>query len=92
MIQGVRLAVNDAAVFAPAAAGVHLLEAVAGQLGREAFWNQRGVRPDFFDLLMCTDAPRLALSAGVPARDIVAAWAPGIAHYRAAIAPHLLYE
>ena len=92
MIQGVRLAVNDAAVFAPAAAGVHMLEAVAGQLGREAFWNQPGARPDFFDLLMCSDAPRLALSAGMPARDIVADWAPGIAHYRAAITPHLLYE
>ena len=92
MIQGVRLAVKDASIFAPTAAGVHLLEAVAGQLGRESFWNQPGVRPDFFDLLMCSDTPRLALSAGVPARDIVASWSPGIAEHRAAIAPHLLYE
>ena len=61
---GVRLHVTDPDTLRPCAAALHLLEVVQRLYGPERLWSAPGTRPEWFDKLMGTDAPRLLLQTG----------------------------
>ena len=90
-LDGVRLSVTDPDRFHPAATSVHLLHLLAQMYGPARIWRHRGVRPAWFDTLYGTDQVRRALQAGVPPRQIIAAWRPACAPYRIARPEVLLY-
>lgn len=87
---GVRVVVTDGAAVHPVALGVHLLE-VFGAQARAAGETGFVARPDTLDALAGTDRLRLALAAGTPAADIVAAWESEDAAFDQLRQPYLLY-
>lgn len=58
----------------PVALSLHLLEAIQTVQGKDWLWESEGVRPEWFDKLMGTDQPRLALQAGKPVTEITSGW------------------
>jgi uncharacterized protein YbbC (DUF1343 family) len=88
---GVRIVVDDRERFGPVETGVHLFQALlahATAAGVEGFVAS----PELLDRLAGTDELRLALESGVPAADVIAAWADDIADFEERRQPYLLYE
>lgn len=92
VLEGLRLHIDDAAVFRPVRTCVALLSAITRLHGQASLWQAEGTRPEWFDKLMGTDAIRLDLQANRPAADIVSAWDAGLAAFDHARRPHLLYS
>lgn len=92
--QGVQPHVRDRRALRPVALGLHLVDTLRRLYPQQFAWreDQRPDRPGWpFDRLMGTDTVRLALEAGEPATAIIAAWAPGVAHFVNRRTPYLLY-
>ncbi|HJZ58544.1 MAG TPA: DUF1343 domain-containing protein [Gemmataceae bacterium] len=93
---GVFLAVSDPTEFRPVRTGLAVIAAFRVVLGEQFRW--RTERYEFvddkpaIDLLFGSDRERLALEAGVPWREIAAAWEPEEAAFRDRREPHLLYS
>jgi uncharacterized protein YbbC (DUF1343 family) len=92
---GVFVAVTDRAAFRPVRCGLAVIAAFRGLLGDAFRW--RTERYEFvedkpaIDLLFGSDRERLALEAGVPWREIAAAWEPEEAAFRERRKEFLLY-
>jgi uncharacterized protein YbbC (DUF1343 family) len=86
--QGLRVRVLDAGRTGPYALGVTLLHALRAQRG---FAWRSDARADHLDWLVGTPVLRQALERGDPVDAILRADEPGIAAFRAARAPSLLY-
>jgi len=86
LVVGIRLRVTDRRVFNPTAVAVQMLSVISS------------VHPDrikiggSFDRLAGGRSLRDALGRGDAPGKIVASWAPGIAAFRARVAPFLLYR
>ena len=86
LVAGIRLRVTDRRVFNPTAVAVQMLSVISS------------VHPDrikiggSFDRLAGGRSLRDALGRGDAPGKIVASWAPGIAAFRARVAPFLLYR
>ncbi|MEZ5412599.1 MAG: DUF1343 domain-containing protein [Acidimicrobiales bacterium] len=89
-VGGVRVVVTDPAAVRPVALGVHLLDVVGAQ-ARAAGETGFVARPATLDALAGTDRLRLALAAGTPAADIVAAWTDEVNAFDQLRQPYLLY-
>jgi uncharacterized protein YbbC (DUF1343 family) len=93
---GVFLAVTTPGGFRPVRTGLAVLAAFREVLGGQFRW--RTERYEFvddkpaIDLLFGSDRERLALEAGVPWREIAAAWEPEEEAFRERRKPYLLYE
>lgn len=87
-LPGVRFVIEDPRRYDPAAAGVAALVEVR-RLHRAQFALDD---PDHLDRLAGTPTLREQLLAGVPAPDIVAAWAPGREAFIARAARYRIYE
>jgi uncharacterized protein YbbC (DUF1343 family) len=89
-LNGVRIEVKDAAVFAPLEAGVHVLAALFAEA------RAKGVAEPIANLAMLhalagTKRLHRMLAEGRSAADIIAAWQPEVALFRVQRAPYLLY-
>ncbi len=92
---GVQLHVTDRSVFQPVRTGLAVLAALRAISGTRFAWRTEEYefvtdRPAI-DLLFGSDRERLALEAGVPWREIAAAWEPEEAAFRAERRAFLLY-
>lgn len=93
---GVFVAVTDREAFRPVRTGLAVIAAFRTLLGDAFRW--RTERYEFvddrpaIDLLFGSDRERLALEAGVPWRDIAAAWEPEEAAFRERRRVYLLYD
>ena len=65
-IEGARIVVQDRDAFRPFTAGMRLLAAIVAHGGSAATWGHPDTRPDWFDKLFGSPAPREALLAGAP--------------------------
>ncbi len=85
--------VRGAAVWPLSVEAYHALEALKEVAGRNHFAEavKANKKFDMFDKVNGTDATRLALQAGQPAKDIVASWQPGEAKFRQARKNYLLH-
>lgn len=72
---GVRLQVTDPDALRPCAAALQVLAVIQKIYGPDRLWKAEGTRLDWFDKLMGTDQPRLALQAGRPVRGRATAFA-----------------
>jgi uncharacterized protein YbbC (DUF1343 family) len=92
---GVFVVPADRSRFQPLRTGLAMLQAFRDLLGDAFQW--RTERYEFvdripaIDLLFGSDRERLALEAGVPWREIAAAWEPHEAEFAERRQPHLLY-
>ena len=86
--------VRGAAVWPLSVEAYHALEALKEVAGRDLFAEavKANKRCDMFEKVNGTDATRLALPAGQPAKDIVASWQPGEAKFRQERKIYLLYR
>ncbi len=73
-MDGIRIAVTDAAAFHPAALAATLLTAIAAVHGQDRLWAAEGVRPAFFDQLAGGAGFREGLRAGASPAGIRAGW------------------
>ncbi len=92
LVRGVRMEVSSPGVFRPVLSGMALLSAVQDMAGQDRLWLAPGTREDFFDKLMGSDQPRLALKAGEPAERIASAWEEGLHAFSLTREPALLYS
>lgn len=94
VIGGVEVFFTEPATAPLTAVNFYALEAVRRVAGLDVFAEavKNGKSFGMFDKVNGTDATRKALQAGVPAGEIVAAWAPGEAAFRKARAKYLLYK
>jgi uncharacterized protein YbbC (DUF1343 family) len=93
VIGGVQVHFTDAGRAPLTAINYYALEAVKQVAGRDVFAEAVKAKKkfDMFDKVNGTEATRLALQAGRPAREIVAGWTAGEQAFRAARKPFLLY-
>ena len=82
-LDGVRISVTDVARFHPVSVSVHVLHTLAAMHGAARIWRCKGARPEWFDKLYGTDQVRRALVLGASVADVIAAWRPGLAAFRA---------
>lgn len=92
---GVQLHVTDRAAFRPVRTGLAVLAALRALSGTRFAWRTEEYefvsdRPAI-DFLFGSDRERSALDAGVPWREIAAAWEPEEAAFRARRKAHLMY-
>lgn len=90
-LTGVRITVTDPDRFQPATASVVLLDHLGRQRGRDTFWHNPGVRPDFFDRLYGSPQTRLALEAGRTGSEVAASWRTSLDAFESTRQPALLY-
>lgn len=90
-LPGVRLRVTDPEAVLPVRTAVTLLAVLRDVYGHDRVWGDPRTRPDFFDRLAGARAVREALWRGAPPDAMAAAWAPGIASFRASREASLLY-
>jgi uncharacterized protein YbbC (DUF1343 family) len=93
VVGGVQLFFTDAAQAPLTAINYYALEALKEVAGLDVFAEAvaRNKSFDMFDKVNGTDATRLAIQAGTPAREIVASWKPGEEKFRQDRAKYLLY-
>ena len=90
-LAGLRLTVTDTALFRPVLTSLALLSTAQRLCGILPLWQAPEARPGFFDQLFGGPATRRALLEEVPVARIAASWEPGLAEFRRARAPCLLY-
>jgi uncharacterized protein YbbC (DUF1343 family) len=88
---GVQLHVDDRRAFEGVRSGLHVLACLYRLYPDHINWNadQSGVY--FIDLLLGTDAPRLAIERGEAVDDVVASWQPALRAFSAEREEFLLY-
>ena len=91
LVEGVRIVPSDFTHYRPVATAVHLLHAIQQLVGVDTWWQQDGVREDFFDQLMGTDTVRKSLKANESPEKIVESWECSIQSFRETRIHHLLY-
>jgi uncharacterized protein YbbC (DUF1343 family) len=93
IVGGVQLFFTDAAQAPLTAINYYALEAFKEVAGLDAFAEavKRNKSFSMFDKVNGTDATRLALQAGTPAREIIAGWKAGEDQFRQDRAQYLLY-
>jgi len=74
LCEGVQVHVRDRQPFRAVRTALHIIAAI-----RQMYLDQFAWRERHFDLLMGSDATRLALDAGRPLEEIVASWETGLA-------------
>jgi uncharacterized protein YbbC (DUF1343 family) len=79
--------VTDRERFAPIATTLAILETIQRLAG-----GKLELHADYFDKVMGTSLVREAFERSVPAAEIAATWAPGIAAFAARRAEFLLYR
>ena len=89
-LDGCRLVVTDPHRFKPARTGVAILHTL-NRLYGQRLWRSKGVRPEFLDRLMGTDAVRRAVRDGQAVDEIVERWRPGLRRFRRRRRDCLLY-
>jgi uncharacterized protein YbbC (DUF1343 family) len=92
-VGGVQVYFTDPAHAPLTALNYYALEALKEVAGRDLFAEavKANKKFDMFDKVNGTDATRLALQAGQPAKDIVAGWQPGETKFRQGRKNYLLY-
>ncbi len=89
---GVQLHILDRNALRPVELGLHLLHAIGG-LDPDAFaWTERPNGGFFVDLLLGSDRPRLALTAGAAVQEVIAGWTEASSTFAERRRPFLLYE
>ncbi len=89
---GVQVHVVDRDALRPVELGLHLLHAIRS-LDPDAFaWTKRPDGGYFIDLLLGSDRPRLALTAGADVDEVTAGWAEQAGTFAERRRPFLLYE
>jgi uncharacterized protein YbbC (DUF1343 family) len=83
--------VTNRATFQGVRTGVHLLAALHALYPEEFRWIGGEDRPYFVDLLLGTDAPRLAIEGGNDLDDMIAPWAAEDAAFEVTRRSILLY-
>ena len=83
---GIRYVITDPSEFEPVSVGVHVVEAFQNHSPDPII-----TRPEFFDLLAGSSQLRMMLQSGVPASEIVRAWAPDIEAFEQIRLRYLLY-
>ncbi|HBA84139.1 MAG TPA: hypothetical protein DCZ95_08605 [Verrucomicrobia bacterium] len=89
---GLHIEVHEAAVFKPVLTGITVLHVLQSLYGPERLWQAPGVREDFFDKLMGTDAVRRALQAGESPEALAGSWAASSRSFLEARQSVLLYS
>lgn len=93
---GVQLVVTDYDTFKPVRTGLAVAQVLKRLLGDDFRWRTETYEfvshLPAIDLLFGSDRERLAIEAGVPWREIAAAWEPEEADFRRRREPHLLYQ
>ena len=89
---GVQVHVTDRDSFRPVETGVHMLRTLMNLYpGRFGFNEPTYEERRHFDLLAGTDRLRLSLLEGMPVREIVASWEPGLERFKDERSSYLLY-
>lgn len=88
---GAQAHITDREALRPVALGLHLVDAMR-RLAEDRFEWRRGADGRYFiDLLLGSDAPRLALDRGVPVEHIVQQWDADARAFVERSQPYLLY-
>jgi uncharacterized protein YbbC (DUF1343 family) len=74
LLPAVRLIVTDARIFRPVTTGFRILDVLQHLYGTSTLWDAEGTRPEFFDKLCGSPAPREALLQGVPVDELARLW------------------
>lgn len=88
---GVRLQVTDPDALRPWSATMRILSVIQRLYGLERLWSASGTRPEWFDTLMGSDQPRIALQEGRNLLAIEKKTEARLATFRAAREKALLY-
>jgi uncharacterized protein YbbC (DUF1343 family) len=88
---GVQVHVTNRATFQGVRTGVQLLAALHALYPEEFTWRGDEDRPYFVDLLLGTDAPRLAIERGDDLDGVIASWAAECRAFEAERRAILLY-
>jgi uncharacterized protein YbbC (DUF1343 family) len=90
-LNGVRIAVTDAATFAPLETGVHVLAALFAEARAKGI-TAPVANPAMFNRLAGTRRLHRMLADGHSGADIIAAWQEEVARFRTQRARYLLYD
>ncbi len=92
---GVQVHVTDPEIFRPVATYVALLAAVRSLWPEDFAWRQPPYEYELsklpIDILAGGPQLRRAVEAGIPARDLIATWEPGLQQFAEQAAPYRLY-
>ena len=89
---GVQVHILDRDALRPVTVGVHLMHAIRS-LDPDAFvWTERLDGGYFVDLLLGSDRPRLALTAGADVDEVMGGWAEAAEAFSDRRRPFLLYD
>jgi N-acetylmuramic acid 6-phosphate etherase len=89
---GVQLHIVDRRSFAGVPTGLHLLAALRLLYPEQMHWTRDESGAYYVDLLLGSDAPRLALERGTTVDDLVASWQTGLQKFSTERQEFLLYQ
>ncbi len=89
---GVQVHISDRETLRAVDIGLHLIEVIRGIYPDQFQWRAVVEGPLFIDLLLGSDAPRLAIEQGKPAADIIQNWQSDLTDFANRRKASLLYD